>query len=239
MQHCRCLLLAAAVLVGSVLAALVPEPARADSLVVAEARGGGLKPGQTIDAAQPIKLGSGERVTLIASNGAIIKLTGPFEGVPDISGRRLASVAESLVRLGSQSTQSSTTLGTVRAPNGTLPPEPWLIDVGSSGHRCVQQDASVVFWRPPATTDQTMQLSPSDRAWQGQAKWPAGADQLRMPSSFQAQDGQAYIVAIDSGASTVTLHVIPLAMDNDMMRAAWMLDQGCMGQAQLLISRLK
>ncbi len=84
-----------------------------------------------------------------------------------------------------------------------------------------------------------MQLSPSDHAWQGEAKWPSGADQLTLPANFQAQDDQAYIVVIGSARSTVTFHVIPPAIDGDAMRAAWMMEKGCAGQAQLLVSRLK
>ena len=79
----------------------------------------------------------------------------------------------------------------------------------------------------------------SDHAWQGEAKWPSGADQLTLPTNFQALDDQAYIVVIGSARSTVTFHVIPPAIDGDAMRAAWMVEKGCAGQAQLLVSRLK
>jgi hypothetical protein len=232
---------AAAVALAVALAVIAPAPpAHADSLVVADARGGTLKPGDAIDAARPIKLEAGQRLTLIAPNGAMIKLSGPFEGVPDPSGERSGSVADSLLKLASQTSQSSATLGTVRAAETVVPlPEPWLVDVSASGHRCVQEGTSVVFWRPAATVEQILQLSPTDHAWQGQAKWPAGQDRLGMPPSFQAQDEQAYVVAIEAATATVTLHVIPPAIDTDAMRAAWMLDRGCTGQARVLISRLK
>jgi hypothetical protein len=218
---------------------LLAASARAESLVVADARGGALKPGQAIDAAQPVKLEAGQRVTLIAANGAIIRLSGPFEGVPDPTGQRNITVADALAKLASQSVQSTATLGTVRAPEGGAAPEPWLVDVSASGHRCVQPGVGVVLWHPPPAAEQVMQLSPSDHAWQGEAKWPGGADRLALPASFQAQDDTAYIVTLGNGRSTVTFHVMPATVEGDAMRAAWMIEKGCAAQARLLISRLK
>jgi len=225
----------AALLAGGLAAA----PAVADSLVVADARGGSLKPGQTIDAGQSIKLEAGQRVTLIAANGATIKLTGPFEGVPDPGGQRNVTVADALTKLATQSAQSTATLGAVRDAEGPAAPDPWLVDVSASGHRCVAAGAGVVLWRPPAKADETIVLSPSDHAWEGKANWPGGAERLQLPASFQAQDDQAYIVAVGGKSSTLTFHLLPPAIDSDPMRAAWLIDKGCAGQAKLLVSRLK
>jgi hypothetical protein len=218
---------------------LATAAAAADSLVVADARGGSLTPGQTIDAGQSLKLEAGQRVTLIATNGATIKLSGPFEGVPDPGGQRNVTVADALAKLATQSAQSTATLGAVRAPEGGEAPDPWLVDVSASGHRCIAKGAEVVLWRPPAAAEDTMALSPSDHAWEGKAKWPGGADRLRLPADFQAQDDAAYIVAVGGKTSTITFHLLPPAIASDPMRAAWMIDKGCAGQAKLLVSRLK
>jgi hypothetical protein len=214
-------------------------PARADTLVVADARGVALQPGASIDAAQPLKLTPGQRVTLIAANGATIKLSGPFEGVPDPNNQRGASVADSLLRLASQTTQSTSTLGTVRAPAGEPPADPWLVDVSGSGHRCLKQGGSVVFWRPPAPADQTVEIAPTDRAWQAQAQWPASTDRLAMPANFPTQDDQGYVIAVGPATATITLHVMPPVIATDAMRAAWMVEKGCVGQARVLVSSLK
>ena len=226
---------AAALIAGLMATAAVA----ADSLVVADARGGSLKPGQTIDAGQPIKLEAGQRITLIATNGATIKLSGPFEGVPDPGGQRNVTVTDALAKLASQNAQSTATLGAVRAPEGGEAPDPWLVDVSAGGHRCVAPGAGVVLWRPPASADDTLALSPSDHAWEGKAKWPGGTDRLRLPADFQAQDDAAYIVAVGAKSATITFHLLPPAIDSDPMRAAWMIDKGCAGQAKLLVSRLK
>jgi hypothetical protein len=218
---------------------LVPAPAYADELVVADARGVALTPGQSIDAGQPLKLAAGQRVTLIAANGATIKLSGPFEGVPDPNNQRGASVAESLVRLASQTTTGTSSLGTVRDAEGAPPTDPWVVDVSANGNRCVAQGGSVVLWRPAAAAEQTMEIQPTDRAWQAQAKWPASTDKLAMPANFPAQDGQGYLVAVNGVSRTITLHLMPAALATDKMRAAWMFEKGCTTQAKLLVGSLK
>jgi hypothetical protein len=226
--------LALTALIGLGLAA----PARADGLVVAEARGAGLQPGQTIDAGQTIKLTAGQRLTLIAGNGAVIKLIGPFEGVPDPDGQRTGSVADSLLKLTSQTTQSTSTLGAVRAPDAA-PPEPWLVAVASSGHRCVEAGRPVVLWRPAVPAEQPLEISPVDRAWEATATWPAGVDRLTLPAQFPAQDDAAYAIAVGNTTSTVTLHLMPPAFDRDAMRVAWMMDKGCTTQAKVLAGAVK
>src|SRR4051794_30075418 len=116
-------------LMVGLLALVASTAARADMLVVVDARGGALQPGQSIDAQTPITLQAGQRVTLIASNGATIKLSGPFEGVPDPQGQRAGGVVDSLRKLASQPVQGTSTLGTVRAATSEQPTQPWLIDV--------------------------------------------------------------------------------------------------------------
>jgi hypothetical protein len=229
---------AALVAGAALLAAAFVLPARADGLVVAEARGGTLHPGETIDAGRPIKLEPGQRVTLIAGNGAVIKLTGPFEGVPDPEGQRLGSVADSLLKLTSQTVQGTSTLGAVRAGE-TVPPEPWLVSVAGSGQRCVQEGKPLVLWHAPVAEEQPVEISPADHAWQASTSWPAGTDKLAMPADFPAQDGQAYVFTIGGTTATVTLHIIPPALSSDAMRAAWMIEKGCGTQARVLVAGLK
>jgi hypothetical protein len=237
-RHLHAVLLAGLLAVGPQV--LGQGTARAESLVVADARGVALQPGQSIDAAQPLKLAQGQRVTLIAANGATIKLSGPFEGVPDPNNQRGTSVADSLVRLASQTTQSTSTLGAVRNTGvDAAPADPWVLDVSASGQRCLKDGVGVVFWRPAQPAERAMQIAPTDRAWQAEAPWPANTDRLAMPPNFPAQDGQGYLVTVGGQTSTVTLHLMPASVATDVMRAAWMIEKGCVGQARVLVSSLK
>lgn len=238
MKHRLHSVLTIGILTFGFLTAAAAVPARADTLVVADAHGSTLQPGQTIDAAQPLKLQAGQRVTLIAGNGAVLKLVGPFDGVPDPEGQRQGSVADALLKLTSQTVQGTSTLGAVRAPE-SAPPEAWLIAVDGSGHRCVQEAGPIVFWRPATDADRAVEISPADHAWQAQATWPAGTDKLAMPPNFPAQDDQAYVIGVGGMTSTVTFHLIPPAIASDAMRVAWMMEKGCVAQARVLVGSLK
>src|SRR5260221_12635609 len=61
---------------------LLASTAWAGELVVVDAVGADLKPGATVDGAKPLRLNAGARITLVASTGAVIKLRGPSEQVP-------------------------------------------------------------------------------------------------------------------------------------------------------------
>src|SRR5947208_11085149 len=58
----------------------------AADLIVVEARGVNLRQGQKVDDTKKLTLADGQRVTLIASNGRTLKLTGPYDEVPSAEG---------------------------------------------------------------------------------------------------------------------------------------------------------
>src|ERR1700761_1704485 len=65
---------------------LVASQAQAAVLVVAEARGIALKPGDTLDSAKPLTLKQGQHVTLVSETGATLKLDGPYDRPPTAAG---------------------------------------------------------------------------------------------------------------------------------------------------------
>src|SRR5258706_6261106 len=122
--------LAAGCLIGALTLAAKDVPAA--DLVVVEARGGAAQqPGQTVDGTKVLALQAGQRLTLIAADGKVIRLTGPYDQAPaaivtaDANG--LTDSLRNLVRSRSADVGS---LGTVRSAGEQKPlPEPWLIDV--------------------------------------------------------------------------------------------------------------
>src|SRR5262249_48241921 len=69
--------LAAALFMGTASVAMAAE------LVVVEVRGGvGLKQGDVVDDARPIKLEDGQMLTLVAEDGTILNLRGPYDQKP-------------------------------------------------------------------------------------------------------------------------------------------------------------
>lgn len=217
--------------------------ALASDLVVVEARGVDLKPGQTINGTQRLKLDAGARVTLIAPNGTSIKLRGPYEDAPaPASAGDDGRVGESLRRLVSQRQADASSLGVIRAAGGPKKdlPEPWLIDVSQPGNRCLIEGSQAVFWRPdrPAAA-QKIEIAPADRSWQARADWPTNSEKLAMPKTMPISDGATFMIELAGATSAVTIHLLPAAIGSDTVRAAWMLEKGCDQQAAALAKTLQ
>src|SRR5512143_1919388 len=87
--------LAAALLAGT--------SAQAESLIVVEARGIGIKPGSSIDSNKTLVLKQGQHVTLITQSGATLTIDGPYDKPPSAGGQG-RSVADTLAGLATERT---------------------------------------------------------------------------------------------------------------------------------------
>jgi hypothetical protein len=219
--------------------ALLASPAWSAELVVVEARGLTLKPGQVVDDTQKLTLQRGDEVTLVDENGAVIKLRGPYDAAPGAgNGGSGVDVSNVLAALSAGGSQSS--MGVVRAKvdNVTLP-NPWVVDVTHSGKVCVRQGTSVVFWRQQSAGAAKLRITPVDRTWRAESDWPAGASEMPAPTMFPVTDRQTYMFDLSGQTATVTLVQMPASLANDRMRAAWMLQKNCLAQTKALVTTLK
>jgi hypothetical protein len=220
-------------------ATLLASPAWAAEVVVVEARGLSLKPGQVIDDGQRLTLQRGDEVTLVGEDGAIIKLRGPYDAPPSSgNGGSGVDISNALAALGTGQAQSS--MGVVRAKveDVTLP-NPWVIDVTHSGKVCVRPGTSVVFWRQQSGAAAKLRIMPVDRTWRAESEWPAGTAQLPAPAIFPITDRQTYLFDLDGQTATVTLVQVPASLGSDRMRAAWMLQKKCLTQTKALITTMQ
>jgi len=220
-------------------AALLASPAWSAELVVVEARGLTLKPGQVVDDTQRLTLQRGDEVTLVDENGAVIKLRGPYDAAPNAgSGGSGVDVSNVLAALSAGGSQSS--MGVVRAKveDVTLP-NPWVIDVSHSGKVCVRPGTAAVFWRQQSAGPAKLRITPVDRTWRAESEWPAGASELTAPAIFPITDRQTYVFELGGQSATVTLVQVPASLGTDRMRAAWMLQKNCLAQTKALITTLK
>ena len=214
--------------------------AGAEQLVVVEARGLSLQPGQTIDGGKPFSLAEGQRIVLVSSTGRIITLRGPAEQAAlgnDTSNK--ADVAGALNALITQNMQRTQKAGVVRGGGAQLvPPEPWLIDASRAGTRCLPLGAPITLWRPEATTAETITVSPMDRSWRTRVEWSAGTDRITLPGMVPVPTRATFVVKSGGKDIGLTLVGIPAAVDTDAMRAAWMSESGCDGQAMALVRQM-
>ena len=226
---------------ASTIAVLIAASGAASAapLIIMDAHGVPLRPGQQIDDARTLDLNAGQSVTLIAANGDTLKLRGPYHQKPmtRASGGGTLTIALSslLVRSGVRASD----IGAVRGGKAVQLPEPWVIDVSHPGTRCVREGKPIVFWRAHGDQAGELAIAPVNRAWRLTAPWPQGVDRLAAPRELPLVGRATYVVDIGDGPVAITLLVIPMSFDNDRMQAAWMFEKSCNLQAETLAQTLR
>ncbi len=201
-------------------------------MVVAEARGIGLKPGQMLDTAKPLKLQEGQHVTLISASGATLKLDGPYNGAPDTD-RGGTGIGDKLAALTTQNSVRLNQVGTTRTGEAKDKlPSAWLLNVSHPGAVCLRDGTSAVLWRSNAATAAATVIMPADRSWKLALDWPAGADSLALTADVAIHSGATYFVNLGGSEQAISISTVPAALETDAQRAAWMLERGCTEQAE-------
>jgi hypothetical protein len=234
-------------IVGTLLGAalcLAAANACAGDLIVVEARGIGLKPGQKIDDSQKLTLADGQRVTLIAATGRTLKLSGPYDAVPgaEAAGGGSDDLNKAVAALAALRVQKEARLnevGLVRAGTEVQLPEPWVLDGTHDGNLCLRQGQPPVFWRQGTSQTAALVLEPADRSWSIRADWPSGSDRIAVPTNYPIRDKSNYIVDINKAQRAVTFNIIPASVGTPPVQAAWMLEKGCVAQAEALLKTIQ
>lgn len=215
-------------------------PALASDLVVIEAHGVGLTPGQVIDGNKILHLDVGQSVNLVLPSGDISTFDGPFDRAPAPEQGQL-TLAESLKMLATQRSSDTSSLGAARHVDfKRVLPSATVIDIADSGDRCIIAGQPVVLWRPKNGGAGKLTLTPADRSWRAEEKsWPRGDDRLTVQSSFPVFDAAVYTATLDGVDATLVFHVIPASVaGKSAVLAAWMFDKHCDDQARALVHSL-
>ncbi len=210
--------------------------ADASQFVVVEARGIGWRPGKVIDGAQPLHLLQGQHVTLISENGAILKLDGRYDKPPQAETMADLDVSAVVAGLTTERRARMGDVGTTRAPQAVMLPNPWLLDASSGGNVCLREGDAATFWRPSTAAAADFVVMPADRSWKARSQWRAGADRIMIRHDLTVHGSASYVVVLDGAESAITVNTVPAALSNDRMRAAWMATKGCEAQAEALLS---
>jgi len=226
-------------LLNCTLLAGMSATAAAADLIVIDARGVALRPGQKVDSTKPLTLTQGQHLTLISPTGATIKLDGPYNKAPDADQARGVPVANTLALLVNQRQARVGEVGTTRglAPN-TLP-DPWVLDASRAGTFCLREGQVAVFWRPTATADADLVVAPTDRSWKANAHWSKGSDRIEIEAPAVIRSGATYVVTLNGAESAVKVENVPATLTNDQMRTAWLAGKGCEAQAEALLRSAK
>jgi hypothetical protein len=221
------------------VAGLAVPVAHAAMLVVVEARGIGLKPGATLQSDKPLQLKQGQHLTLITETGSTLKIDGPYDKPPVAVDGGGVNLSDTLRALVTQRQARSGEYGTTRSIVLAKLPEPWLVDATHGGNGCLLEKRAPVFWRPEASGASVLTVAPVDRSWKAQANWPAGQDRLSITTEVPMRAGETYVVTFGGVESAIAMTLVPAALTNASMQAAWMAAKGCEGQAEALLNAQK
>ena len=208
-------------------------------LIILQARGGDFKVGQSISPTKEIKLKEGERLTLIGADGKSITHRGPYKGLPvkKVSSKPDATKALSVL-IASRDARTSS-IGVIRSGTDAVQvPDPKAIDITRGGPRCLNEGEKPEFWRPDASKEQPFIMFPVDRSWRADLVWKAGQDRIIMPDLSKFDGVTTVLVNIDQQEFAISFSVIPSSIKDPIILTAWMLEKGCIQQANSLITNL-
>ena len=219
------------------LAIALPAAAKVD-MVVMEARGVKLQQGQVIDGSVNLTLAEGQQVSLMTEDGRTVKVKGPFDKPPapaEAAGGANIQLAMQLLVTQQSSRERA---GVIRGgPGLVVPPEPWVVDVGNPGLRCLEPDSTITLWRSDATATLPVEVAPNDRSWKANVDWQAGSDRLTLPHNVPLRRRSSYVVRLGGKEVNITLVSLPATLTNDAMRASFMMENGCDAQAKALFAK--
>ena len=207
--------------------------------VVLNARGGDYKAGQTLADNAVIKLKEGERLTIIGADGKSITHRGPYSGPPSKGPAAANDPKKALAILISSRDARTSSIGVVRAGTDAVKtPDPFVIDVTRAGPRCLFEGKQPVLWRPDTTKAQPFVLLPIDRSWRADLQWEEGQDRMVMPDLSRFEGVTTLLVNIDQQEFVLSFSVIPSQVNDPVILTAWMLEKGCIQQADALLRQL-
>jgi len=223
-------------LAGALTAALATSSAQAAMLVVAEARGVALKPGDTVDSTKPLNLKQGQHLTLVSETGATLKLDGPYDRPPTANGGGGGvGLNQTLAALVTQRQARAGEFGVTRGTVLATLPDPWVLDATHSGSVCVVENGTPIFWRPDSSAVASLSVSPADHSWNARAQWPAGQDRIAVTTDVPMRAGETYVVTFNGTESAITMVQVPASLTNNDMKAGWMANRRCEQQAEALV----
>lgn len=238
---------AASALAGAVLLLGLSTAAQATEMVVIEQTNSPLEIGEILDGTKSLSLPGGSTVTLLADNGEVVTLSGPYTGAPAPSGGPVKpGVVESIGDMLRRDSKVTSTIGAVRGKTTTSDlPDPWAISVETTGSRCLPaaNGGKAFLWRSAEQREGRLRLTETGaarRSWT--SPWKPGEARMKLPPA-EFRDGAIYSVHLEDGSrllsNSLTLHVMPGDLGDAAAQMAWMIRRGCETQARAMIRRLR
>jgi len=214
-------------------------PAAAQSLVVVEARGINLEVGSRLDEARQVKLPAGGKLVVVRTDGVVISLRGPHDGQLRSQAPPRQGAGRALASLVASRNDRANRVGAVRSGSNAAPlPSPWMIDVTRPGERCLVEGAPIVWWREDSATNETFSLAPIDRSWTARFRFAAGESTHAVAELSDIEGTKAFFIEDNEREYSIRVHLIPQTVSEPAVLAGWMIEKGCIQQADSLLASL-
>lgn len=199
--------------------------------------------GRIIDAAIPLSIADGERITVVAADGKTRMIEGPFEGAVD-SGTD-GTVGKTLIQSLSElvlANQRRTSIAGVRVGAAAAAPDDiFVVRVDFSGRVCLA-GSEARLWRPNAADRGTLlirEIGGENR--EAELDWPAGSRRLAWPQEIPPQDAMSYLLRFRDGnrrATRIDIAFVERAAPTTAHRIAILGEKQCLQQAMQLLGEL-
>jgi hypothetical protein len=223
----------------AIAALFIAAPASAQSLVVVEVRGADLKVGSRINEGRQVKLPAGGKLVVVRNDGTVISLRGPYDGAVISQAPPSKGAGRALAALVTTRNDRANRVGAVRSGSQAAPlPSPWLIDITRPGERCLVEGSPLMWWRPKVSNEQTFTVLPLDRSWNTLLAFEAGQDTLAISKVSDIETAKSFMVSDEEREYSVRLHIIPSEVTEPAILTGWMIEKGCIQQADALLASL-
>lgn len=219
----------------------------ADDLVILESNSVRYPVGEIVAGDLGITLTEQETLMIVAANGTMFTIEGPFDGVPSVTATDIPPVKAALEQLLASDKLETSGLGAVRSGDDDAThvvdtrPTPWYIHVDQSGEQCFTSGSALALWREDNRDAQEVELQRLSTAESVVLVWPAGSNALDWPESLAAEDGEIYLIRpVDQIQSTqiITLALPSGSVSSDASAVAWLAAKGCPRQAEKLMGQI-
>ena len=217
--------------------------ALAGELVVIETTETTLEPGKIVDASSALSLPSGGHLKLIAEDGTVTELDGPFSG-PPVAGTPSGETevkADGLVKSLSRLLVGDATNSVlaIMRDSSTTTIDLRVVDVLHSGDYCVPANAVPKLSRSKRFNAVTLTFKTLPDGAEDSIRWPFGSQHLPWPNKVPLTDGGRYSAKLSNRTRTskLTIHLVP-DLPSDAHRVVWMAERACIRQAGALLARL-
>lgn len=236
------------------LAVCLPSLALAAELVVIESTSPDYSAGEILDAEINIVLDQDAEIMLIAEDGTIVLLSGPYVGPP--TGDETENVSGALDALGRLVGHAEADAGDIGGVRGDAIGEnflaqevddhrtsPWLLHTAITGPQCVRADVEELgYWREQSDFDERLEVK---RVTSGETRsivWKSGDNTVPWPDTLPLLADEMYLLRLGDQLRSTNLLVreVPAAVrDNGVATVAFLAAKGCLSQARMEFERLR